>query len=446
MVRQRTAWLGRLTLALVLVFLILAVGLAVGFIISTGQISALQKRGTNIGDVLGPCEVGQVIQWNGTDFLCTGDVMRLRDLNDTNVLQPKPEDQQCLCFNRPLWIPQGPFVGPDDVPDFLNGTILPCENLPDDLCQALRWGTLVGTWDADANDPLLASGGCPFGDFYVVAVAGNTDLDGSAVWDVGDSLACSTVGWNRIGKDFPVLAVNEMVGDVLLGLGDLTDVDLAGQANGDFLQRVGGIWTPRQLLLVLDNLTDVNAAGASAGDAIKFDGANWELDPLCCLALGDVAQREGMRVRKTIPQIVFSNPAGFQTVLFNNVLDDPGGNYNPVNGRYQAPEDGFYGAWTSLQWGANGIVDVAQQVTRGQLLLNGATVLVRVKEHLRDSNTGPPVTGTQGNTQIALGFFRMDAGDTLEVQIGQTNLGGVASGAVGIFHSSTFSVVLWGLV
>ena len=139
--RGRTTWLwlGRMVLGSLLLLLILAAGLVTGFVIASGQINSLERQSTNIGDVLGDCEAGQVIRWNGTDFLCTGDVMELRDLNDTEVQEPKPEDEQCLCFDGMLWVPQGPFADPNDVPDFLNGTILPCENLPDDICQALRW-------------------------------------------------------------------------------------------------------------------------------------------------------------------------------------------------------------------------------------------------------------------------------------------------------------------
>ncbi len=43
-----------------------------------------------------------------------------------------------------------------------------------------------GEWDANANTPVLASGiGTP-GEYYIVDVAGTTDLDGIATWEVGD--------------------------------------------------------------------------------------------------------------------------------------------------------------------------------------------------------------------------------------------------------------------
>lgn len=436
------AWFGRTVLSLLLVFLVLALGILVGFLAMVTELSAVRGRGTNVGDVLGDCMSGQVVRWNGSAFLCDGDVWSLGDIDDVEVRQPKPEDEQCLCFDGE-WVPQGPFAKPEDLPDFLNGTILPCENLPDDLCDALRWGTVVGTWDADANDPTLASGGCPFGDFYVVAAAGTTDLDGNAVWDLGDALACSATGWNRIGKDFPVLSVNGMTGDVLLGLGDLTDVDLAGQANGDFLQRVAGVWTPQQLLLFLGDLTDADTTNATAGDALVFTTPLWQPDPDCCSAEGDIAQRQGARVRLSGSQGFFSTPGGYTKVQFDLELDDPGGNFNPVTFEYTAPTTGYYGAWTSVLFPINGVVNIANLAIRGRLILNGVGIVTEIHRHLGSSTSLPP-RGATGPVTIAIGYIRLNAGDTLHVEVGQENTGGsqmfVSSGF------SNFAIVFYGPV
>ena len=43
-----------------------------------------------------------------------------------------------------------------------------------------------GTWDANTNNPTLASGVGTTGEFYVVAVSGSTNLDGITDWKVGD--------------------------------------------------------------------------------------------------------------------------------------------------------------------------------------------------------------------------------------------------------------------
>ena len=46
--------------------------------------------------------------------------------------------------------------------------------------------TYKGAWDANTNNPLLTSGIGTAGDYYIVSVAGNTNLDGVIDWQVGD--------------------------------------------------------------------------------------------------------------------------------------------------------------------------------------------------------------------------------------------------------------------
>jgi hypothetical protein len=46
--------------------------------------------------------------------------------------------------------------------------------------------TYKGAWDANSNTPTLTSGVGTAGDYYIVSVAGNTNLDGVIDWQVGD--------------------------------------------------------------------------------------------------------------------------------------------------------------------------------------------------------------------------------------------------------------------
>ena len=64
-------------------------------------------------------------------------------------------------------------------------------------------GVLVykGTWEADSNDPNLESGVGTPGEYYIVSVAGTTDLDGIDEWGVGDWAVFSdqaTDAWQKI--------------------------------------------------------------------------------------------------------------------------------------------------------------------------------------------------------------------------------------------------------
>jgi hypothetical protein len=55
-----------------------------------------------------------------------------------------------------------------------------------------------GTWDAATNSPTLTSGVGTKGDYYVVSVAGSTNLDGVTLWDVGDWAVFNGSAWQKV--------------------------------------------------------------------------------------------------------------------------------------------------------------------------------------------------------------------------------------------------------
>tara|TARA_R110000868_G_scaffold144242_2_gene363088 strand:+ start:474 stop:1391 length:918 start_codon:yes stop_codon:yes gene_type:complete len=55
-----------------------------------------------------------------------------------------------------------------------------------------------GTWNANTNMPTLASGVGTKGDYYVVSVAGSTNLDGQTLWGVGDWAVFNGSVWERL--------------------------------------------------------------------------------------------------------------------------------------------------------------------------------------------------------------------------------------------------------
>jgi hypothetical protein len=58
--------------------------------------------------------------------------------------------------------------------------------------------TYQGTWDASTNTPTLVSSVGVQGYYYVVSVAGNTDLNGTTTWDVGDWAIFNGSAWQKI--------------------------------------------------------------------------------------------------------------------------------------------------------------------------------------------------------------------------------------------------------
>lgn len=57
-----------------------------------------------------------------------------------------------------------------------------------------------GTWDASTNTPDLLTSEPAKGDYYVVAVAGETDLDGIADWSLGDWAIYNGTTWQKINN------------------------------------------------------------------------------------------------------------------------------------------------------------------------------------------------------------------------------------------------------
>ena len=114
-----------------------------------------------------------------------------------------------------------------------------------------------GSWNASTNTPALASSTGTNGEFYIVSVAGTTDLNGITNWGIGDWAIFNGTAWQRVegGADgnFNDLTANSLTVDNItidgneidVGSGDLT-LDVAGDiildANGgDFFFKDGGV-------------------------------------------------------------------------------------------------------------------------------------------------------------------------------------------------------------
>jgi hypothetical protein len=76
--------------------------------------------------------------------------------------------------------------------------------------------TYKGTWNANTNSPTLTSGSGVNGDYYVVNVAGSTDLDGITDWQIGDWAIFNGAIWQKIDQSDTVTSVNGQVGAVVL--------------------------------------------------------------------------------------------------------------------------------------------------------------------------------------------------------------------------------------
>jgi len=93
------------------------------------------------------------------------------------------------------------------------GGKVPVSELPAAVLGALSY---QGTWDASTNNPTLTSSVGTKGYYYVVSVAGNTNLNGITDWLVGDWAVYNGTVWQKVDNTETVTSVNGQTGAVVL--------------------------------------------------------------------------------------------------------------------------------------------------------------------------------------------------------------------------------------
>jgi hypothetical protein len=98
------------------------------------------------------------------------------------------------------------------------GGTVPVSQLPAAVLGALSY---QGTWNASTNTPTLASSVGTKGYYYVVNVAGSTNLNGITDWQIGDWAVYNGSAWQKIDNTDAVTSVNGYTGTVVLNAADV---------------------------------------------------------------------------------------------------------------------------------------------------------------------------------------------------------------------------------
>jgi len=83
--------------------------------------------------------------------------------------------------------------------------------------------TYQGTWNANTNSPTLSSGTGTSGYYYIVSVAGTTNLDGITDWNVGDWAIFHDSTWQKVDNTDSVTSVNGQTGAVSLSTTNVSE-------------------------------------------------------------------------------------------------------------------------------------------------------------------------------------------------------------------------------
>ncbi len=118
-----------------------------------------------------------------------------------------------------------------------------------------------GTWNASANSPTLTSSVGNQGNYYVVNIAGTTNLNGITDWQVGDWAIFNGSVWQKVDNTDAVTSVNGQTGAVVLAV-----ANIAGAVPNTVNVLAGGLLTGGGALtgnvtISLDSVPSGNVSG-----------------------------------------------------------------------------------------------------------------------------------------------------------------------------------------
>jgi len=201
-----------------------------------------------------------------------------------------------------------------------------------------------GLWDAATNTPTLVSSVGTQGDYYVVSVAGTTNLDGVTTWDEGDWAIFNGSVWQLFqgGQDgvFATLTVSGEIaanGGIALGdndkatFGDGDDLQIyhVSADNSSYIRELGA----GNLKILGDNVQIMNSAGtenqifsASDGGVTLYHNGSAKLSSLATgIDVTGTATMDGLTVEGDInltepsPTITFTDTSDSSVHLVQSI-------------------------------------------------------------------------------------------------------------------------------
>jgi len=245
-------------------------------------------------------------------------------------------------------------------------------HIPASLIGANIVGSLnySGTWNANSNIPALASGVGTKGTYYKVSVAGTTNIDGIAIWNVGDLIVFNGASWDKFdGITAEVTSVAGRTGDVVLSYSDI----------GGNIPRTAFSLTSTATNLALGTIKLGNGIFAAADGTISVNTT--AVTPATTSTLGVIKVGSGLSV--TSDGLLTANVSGTGNAVFTaNEISTTG-----TNDLVLAPGSGLVKVlYTIVTEGGNN-----SSVLRTNQFLNAGLATDSINFSLRivgDSNNG----------------------------------------------------------
>ena len=163
-----------------------------------GQHTSVELTNGTAGDV-----IVNLLDFDGTGGTVTNDFSYLQIQNDTMPTV----NGTARAINSKSVLPSL-FQGQVEIPlvPTINAHATSKQYVDQQIASIPAGLVFQGNWNASTNTPTLASGTGTVGNYYVVSVAGNTNLDGITDWEVGDWAVFVEVGgvdkWDKIDQTF----------------------------------------------------------------------------------------------------------------------------------------------------------------------------------------------------------------------------------------------------
>lgn len=277
-----------------------------------------------------------------------------------------------------------------------------------------------GTWNASTNTPTLTNGVGTKGYYYVVSVAGNTNLDGITSWNVGDWAIFNGTVWQKVDNTDAVTSVNGYTGTVVL-----TTTDVAEGTNQYFTTARARTSVSAGTGISYDNVTGVitNSSPSLGGDVVgpssatdnavaRFDTTTGKLLQNSVVLVGDTGVVTGVTELTASTKVVsphfdaqnsaggaLRNASGTAQLQWgggggNNLSVDVAININPANAQVAISPTGT----------GSVAINPATAGTMNNMVIGGTTPLAitgtTITANTQFSGAGTGLTGTATSLSI----------------------------------------------
>jgi hypothetical protein len=271
---------------------------------------------------------------------------------------------------------------------------VPVSELPAAVLGALSY---QGTWDASTNTPTLVSSTGTKGYYYVVSVAGNTNLNGITDWLVGDWAVYNGSIWQKVDNTETVTSVNGQTGAVVL-----TTTNVAEGTNQYFTTARARTSVSAGTGISYDNTTGVitNSSPSLGGDVVGPASATDNAIARFDTTTGKLLQNSVVTVSDT------GAIAGVLSITDPNFVDFNTGYTTPVT-QGQLGWDGTYNSLSLGMIGGNVIQHIGEDtyiyVKASATITKGQVVMFTGSVGASGVATAAPSTGvTNGQTIIGV--------------------------------------------